>query len=192
MSIQDQFTGIQEQYTSTVKQTQEAWVGIVESLTDNLQSFGKQSPFAVVDPAEAIDQVFDFWEKTLEAQREVAKQLVGVTVAAGERVRTQAEQLGSVVREQAEQVTSAAREQAEQVTGAARQQAEAVREQAEAAEKAERAQAAAARRAEREQAKARYEDLTKVELQDQLASRELPKTGNVDELRARLVADDLS
>jgi hypothetical protein len=174
MSIQDQFTGIQEQYTSTVKQTQDAWVGIVESLTENLQSFGKQSPFAVVDPAEAIDQVFDFWEKTLEAQREVAKQLVGVTVAAGERVRTQAEQLGSVVREQAEQVTGAAREQAE------------------AAEKAERAQAAAARRAEREQAKARYEDLTKVELQDELASRELPKTGNVDELRARLVADDLS
>ena len=169
MSIQDQFTGIQEQYTSTVKQTQDAWVGIVESLTENLQSFGKQSPFPVVDPAEAIDQVFDFWEKTLEAQREVAKQLVGVTVAAGERVRTQAEQLGSVVREQAEQVTSAAREQAQ-----------AVREQAEAA-----------RRAERAQVEARYEDLTKVELQDELASRELPKTGNVDELRARLVADDL-
>jgi hypothetical protein len=170
MSIQDQFTGIQEQYTSTVKQTQDAWVGIVESLTENLQSFGKQTPFAVVDPAEAIDQVFDFWEKTLEAQREVAKQLVGVTVAAGERVRTQAEQLGSVVREQAEQVTSAAREQAQ-----------AVREQAEAA-----------RRAERAHVEARYEDLTKVELQDELASRELPKTGNVDELRARLVADDLS
>jgi hypothetical protein len=152
-----------------VKQTQDAWVGIVESVTDNLQSFGKQSPFAVVDPTEAIDQVFDFWEKSLEAQREVAKQLVGVTVAATDRVRTQAEQLGSVVREQAETVTNVAREQAQ-----------AVREQVEAA-----------RRAEREQVKARYEDLTKVELQDELASRELPKTGNVDELRARLVADDL-
>ena len=166
---------IQDQYTSTVKQTQDAWVGIVESLTGNLQSFGtvpgfgKQSPFAVVDPNEAIDQVFDFWEKTLEAQREVAKQLVGVTVAAGERVRTQAEQLGSVVREQAETVTSAAFEQAQ-----------AVREQAAAVRKAERAEVAA-----------QYEDLTKAELQDELASRELPKTGNVDELRARLVADDL-
>lgn len=182
---------IQDQYIGTVRQTQQAWTGIVESLTENLQSFGKQSPFPTVDPTEAIDQVFDFWEKTLETQREVAKQLVGATVAAGERVRTQAEEFGSVVREQAEQVTGAVREQAEQVTGAAREQAKAAREQAEAAEKAERAQAAAARRAEREQVKARYEDLTKVELQDQLDGRDLPKTGNVDELRARLVADDL-
>jgi membrane protein involved in colicin uptake len=182
---------IQDQYIDTVRQTQQAWTGIVESLTENVQSFGKQSPFPTVDPTEAIDQVFDFWGKTLETQREVAKQLVGATVAAGERVRTQAEEFGSVVREQAEQVTGAAREQAE----AAREQAEAAekaeRAQAEAAEKAERAQAAAARRAEREQVKARYEDLTKVELQDALASRELPKTGNVDELRERLVADDL-
>jgi hypothetical protein len=161
---------IQDQYIDTVRQSQQAWTGIVESLTENLQSFGKQSPFPVVDPTEAIDQVFDFWEKTLETQREVAKQLVGATVAAGERVRTQAEEFGSVVREQAEQVT-----------GAAREQAEAAREQAEAA-----------KRARREQVAATYEDHTKVQLQDELAARDLPKTGNVDELRARLVADDLS
>ena len=54
-----------------------------------------------------------------------------------------------------------------------------------------------ARQAEREQARQahkrareRYEGLTKAELSDQLAKRELPKTGNVDELIERLVEAD--
>jgi hypothetical protein len=153
---------MQDQYTQTVRQTQEAWAGIVESLTDNVQAFTKSTPVTTIDPTTAIDQVFDFWFKTLEAQREVLKQIAGASVAAGERVRSQAEQLGSVVREQGESVKQAAREQAE-----------------------------AAERAEREQVISKYEDLTKAELQDELAGRELPKTGTVDELRERLIADDL-
>ena len=54
-----------------------------------------------------------------------------------------------------------------------------------------------ARRVEREQAKhahdkarERYEGLTKAELSDLLGQRELPKTGNVDELVERLVEAD--
>ena len=54
-----------------------------------------------------------------------------------------------------------------------------------------------ARRVEREQAKRahdkareRYEGLTKAELSDQLDKRDLPKTGNVDELVERLVEAD--
>ena len=53
------------------------------------------------------------------------------------------------------------------------------------------------RQAEREQARRahnrareRYEGLTKAELSDQLARRELPKTGNVDDLIERLVEAD--
>ena len=54
-----------------------------------------------------------------------------------------------------------------------------------------------ARKAEREQAKhahdkarERYEGLTKAELNDLLDKRDLPKTGNVDELIERLVEAD--
>jgi hypothetical protein len=76
-----------------------------------------------------------------------------------------------------------------------------VREQAESAgKKAEQAGqdvAREARRVEREQAKRahdkareRYEGLTKAELSDQLDKRQLPKTGNVDELVERLVEAD--
>jgi hypothetical protein len=66
----------------------------------------------------------------------------------------------------------------------------AVREQA---EKAEQERAREARKAEREQARQareRYEGQTKAELIDQLAERDLPKTGNVDELIERLVEAD--
>ena len=48
---------------------------------------------------------------------------------------------------------------------------------------------AQARRAH-DQARERYEGWTKAELSDELADRNLPKTGNIDELIERLVADD--
>jgi hypothetical protein len=50
-------------------------------------------------------------------------------------------------------------------------------------------QAVQARRAHK-MARERYEGLTKAELSDQLAKRELPKTGNVDALIGRLVEAD--
>ena len=61
------------------------------------------------------------------------------------------------------------------------------------AEKAEQERAREARKAERQQARQareRYEGQTKAELSDQLAARDLPKTGNVDELIERLVEAD--
>ena len=74
---------------------------------------------------------------------------------------------------------------------------QAAREQADQAEQAEKDLAREARKAEREQARhthdkarERYEGLTKAELSDQLDQRNLPKTGNVDELVERLIEAD--
>ncbi len=144
---------LQDQYISAVRQSQDTWVGVVDTFTEGLQkSFALPgaTPFDVVDPSAAIDQVFDFWGKTLEVQRDVSKQFAGLTLAVAEKARTQAESVGAAVREQAESAV----------------------------------------RAVREQAAHKYADLTKAELQDELDRRNLPKTGNVDELRARLVEDD--
>ena len=165
---------IQDQYTSSIRQATQTWAGVTEAFTDNVQkAFGRSgSPFQLVDPNAAIDQVFDFWEQTLEVQRGVAKQVVGVSVAAAEKVRTQAESIGTVVREQGESVTQAVREQGEFVTQAVREHVESVQQEV------------------RDQAVKKYDGLTKPELQDELASRDLPKTGNVHELRERLMADD--
>ncbi|MDX6308008.1 MAG: colicin import rane protein [Nocardioidaceae bacterium] len=144
---------IQDQYTSTLRKSQETWAGVMETLTENVQkAFGTPAnPFTSIDPTAAIDQVFDFWERTLEVQRDVAKQLVGATVAASEKVRSQAETVGAAFRDQAASVYDAANKQTTKT----------------------------------------YDGMTKAELQDELAKRDLPKTGNVDELRERLIADDL-
>ena len=108
-------------------------------------------------------------EQSLEAQRTVAKQLVGATISAGEKVREQVESVSAVERQNADAIGKALREQADAVTATFESAAATVREQA---------------------AKT-YDDLTKAELQEELGARNLPKTGTVDELRERLVADDL-
>jgi hypothetical protein len=78
-------------------------------------------------------------------------------------------------------------EQAAQAEQAVREQAEkAGQERARQARKTEREQA----RQAHDQARERYEGLTKAELSDRLAERDLPKTGNVDELTERLIEDD--
>jgi len=155
---------IHDQYLDSFRQTQENWAGVVEYFTKDLQRTFEQpfNPFAVVDPNETIDQIFDFWGKSLEVQRDVVKQLVGTSLAATEKVREQVESAGAAAREQADSVNDALRKQATATTEAFR-----------------------------EQTAKTYDALTKDELQDELAARNLPKTGNVDELRERLVADDL-
>jgi gas vesicle protein len=162
---------IQDQYIETFRQTQETWADVVKSFTvDTPWTFGQPSPlFSYIDPNKTIDQVFDFWEKSLEAQRTVAKQLVGATISAGDTFREQVESVSAVVRQNVDSVGEALREQADSVTSTLQSAASAVRDEA---------------------AKT-YDDLTKAELQEELGARGLPKSGNVDELRERLVADDL-
>jgi len=95
-------------------------------------------------------------------------------------------------------LSGAVREQAESVGGLVRGQAESARDfMHEQAGQAEKELAREARQAEREQARhardkarERYEGLTKAELSDRLDQRNLPKTGNVDELVERLVEAD--
>jgi len=151
---------IQDQYIETFRQTQETWAETVKSFTNDVQrTFAQPTKFfSYVDPNETIDQVFDFWEKSLEVQRDLAKQLVGASISAGEKVREQAESVGAAMRQQADTFTATLQSAADAV---------------------------------RVRAGKSYDDLTKAELQDELGARNLPKTGNVDELRERLVADDL-
>jgi len=165
---------VSEQYANTVRQAQETMASMMESFASNTQkAFGQPvGPFGVVDPTAGIDQVFDFLGKTLEVQRDFAKKLAGVTASVGETVREQATSVGEAVREQATSAGELVREQAISVGELAREHTDSVQ------------------RAAQEQAAKKYEQLTKVELADELDRRDLPKTGNVDELRARLIEDD--
>jgi len=165
---------VSEQYANTVRQAQETMASMMESFASNTQkAFGQPvGPFGTADPTAGIDQVFDFLGKTLEVQRDFAKKLAGVTASVGETARAQATSVGEAVREQATSAGELVREQAISVGELAREHTDSVQ------------------RAAQEQAAKKYEQLTKVELADELDRRDLPKTGNVDELRARLIEDD--
>jgi hypothetical protein len=121
--------------------------------------------------------------------------------AAGDNVREQAVKAEQAAHEQAAKVDQAEKELGRQARQAEREQAlkaeQAAREQAAKADQAEKELARQARQAEREharraheRARQRYEGLTKAQLSDLLAKRDLPKTGNIDELIERLVEAD--
>jgi hypothetical protein len=107
-------TTIQEQYTSVLRRTQDSWAELVESVLDDVQR-GLQypvNPFSVVDPSAAIDEVFDFQEKLLGLQRDIAKRVAGVGVSIAENAQAQAKTVGEAVREQADVVKKGVRQQA--------------------------------------------------------------------------------
>ena len=143
-----------------------------------------------VDLVPAVERYFELVHRTVEINRHLAVRCAEAVGALSGVVRERAESASDLVHEKAEAADNVMREQAEKAQRAALEQAEKV-------EQAEKALARQARQADREQARRahkrareRYEGRTKAELSDQLAKRELPKTGNVDELIERLVEAD--
>ena len=158
-----------------------------------------------VDLVPAVERYFELVQRTVDINRRLTvrwAQAVGTlsgavrekAESAGDLAREKAEAANNVMREQAEKAQQAVLERVKKAEQAEKGLAQAAREQA---QKAEQGLARQARQAEREQARRahkrareRYEGLTKAELSDQLAKRELPKTGNVDALIERLVEAD--
>ena len=140
-----------------------------------------------VDLVPAVERYFELVQRTVNINRHLAVRCAEAVGTLSGVVREKAESTGDLVREKAEAASNVMREQAEKAQQAA----------LEKAEQAEKGLAHQARQAQREQARRahkrareRYEGLAKAELSDQLAKRELPKTGNVDALIERLVEAD--
>ena len=160
------------------------WAQAVGALSGVVREKAQSTGDLVREKAEAADNVMR--EQAEKAQQAVLEQ--------AEKAEQAEKGLAQAAREQAEKAKQAAREQTAREQTAREQ---AAREQAQKAEQAEQELARQARQAEPEQAgrahkraRERYEGLTKAELSDQLAKRELPKTGNVDALIERLVTSD--
>lgn len=197
---------LQQEYTTTARRTQDAWTNAADAWTANVQKVTDQVrtpmlPVVATDATALVEQWFDFTERVNKVNREYILNLTGVADAFGGAVRQHVEGLGEALRDQVQAVSETAKEQVDKLAQAEREQIERLgqveQEQVERAEQAEREQARAARNAERQQARQarqsareRYEGLTKVELADELGRRDLPKSGNVDELIERLVDND--
>ena len=184
-SITKQYSAAASQASDATEKAAEFWTQGVEKLTDRLPALLPQ-----IDLVPAIERYFDFVQRAVSLNRTIAVEWAQAVGALSRAARERAESASEVVRERAESAGEVVRERAESFERTAS-------EQAEKAEKAQEELAREARRIERqnareahEKARARYEGMNKAELSDLLAKRDLPKTGNIDELIERLVEAD--
>ena len=183
-----------ESYTAVATKAREATEKSVESWKQGAKSFTDQAnvvaKMPAVDLTQPVARYFDFVQKSVDLNRDLATRWAELVTSMTGTVREQAEKVSSIVKDQTDRAADVATESAHKAE-------ELAQEQADLAEKAEKEQERLARQAERAaakeaKAKARepYEELTKAELSDQLAERGLPKSGNVEELIERLVSAD--
>jgi hypothetical protein len=173
-STTERYSAAASQSASTVERIADFWAQGSQRLSDHMLPGLPQ-----VDLVPVVERYFEFVQRTVDISRNLTLMWAEAAGTLSGAVREQAESVGGLVREQAGSARDFVHEQAEQV-----KQAE--QELAREARKADREQA---RRAH-EEARQRYEGLTKAELSDLLDKRNLPKTGNVDELVERLVEAD--
>jgi len=171
-----------ESYTAVATQARQA-----TEITDQANVV---SQLPTVDLTQPVARYFEFVQKSVDLNRDLATRWAELVTSMSGAVRDQAEKISDIAKDQTEAVANVATDQAAKAEQLAREQAEqaeqAQKEQARLARQAERAEAKAAH----EKAREPYEELTKAELSDQLAERGLPKSGNVEELIERLVSAD--
>lgn len=172
-SMTRQYSSATSRARGAVDKTADFWTQGARTLADRLPGLPQ------IDLIPAVERYFDFVQGTVDINRRLTIKLAEAAGTLSELVRDRAESAGDIVRDKAESAERTARQQAEQT-----EQAE--KERAREARFAERRQA----RQAHDRARERYEGLTKAELSDQLAKRQLPKSGNIDDLIERLVEAD--
>ena len=173
-STTQRYSAAASQSASTAEKIADFWTQGSQRLSDYMLPGLPQVGLVPV-----VERYFEFVQRTVDISRDLTIKWAEAAGTLSGAVREQAESVGGLVRGQAESARDFMHEQAGQT-----QQAE--KELAREARQAEREQA----RHARDKARERYEGLTKAELSDRLDQRNLPKTGNVDELVERLVEAD--
>ena len=180
-SMTRQYSSATSRARSAVDKTADFWAQGARTMTDRLPGLPQ------IDLIPAVERYFDFVQQTVDINRRLTIKWAEAAGTLSEMVRDRAESAGNLVREKAESAGDLVRDKAESAERTAREQAEQTeKERARESRFAERRQA----RQAHDKARERYEGFTKAELSDQLAKRQLPKSGNIDELIERLVEAD--
>jgi hypothetical protein len=116
----DQFVDIAKRSQEAVTAAVRNWADTVQSFTGNLTAGQAQLP----DPQSVVEGYFDFAEKVLANQRQLATQFVSASVKAGETVQ---EQVSKVTEQVTAQTVNGADVAAEKVTEATARTARAAR-----------------------------------------------------------------
>ncbi|HEY1921034.1 MAG TPA: SAP domain-containing protein [Streptosporangiaceae bacterium] len=158
------------QARTAVERTADIWAQGARTLTGILPGIPQ------LDLVPAVERYFDFVQHTVEVNRDFALRWARAASSVSGTAHGQAETAKQVTREKAEQVSERAKEKA----------ATAEHDLVTEAHRVERERA----RREYASARARYQSMTKADLSDQLGQRDLPKTGDKEELLERLVEAD--
>jgi hypothetical protein len=185
MTLQDQYVNGARSARTALTDAATSWAGSIKDAAAQVPA-----PFAMLNATALITQSVTFARQLQQANLEYAVNLLRALSVAGEAAGQYRDSVGSVLRNQVNALSDSVHEQVNKTD-------QIVQEQAERAEQAERDEVRQARAAERREARQahqtareRYEGKTKTELADELSTRDLPKTGNVDELIDRLADAD--
>jgi hypothetical protein len=173
MTVTETYTERALQLQDTVAETMFIWLKPVQSLMKSIP--GSRS--GLFDPGNVMEEAVNLTRRLVEVN---AKYMDDLTTA----VREHMAGLASVVNEGAFAAAKSASAQVEKVSAT-------VEEQAHEVERAERSAARRVKKVAHDSAAEQYQDMAKVELSEELAQRGLPKSGNLDELRERLIESDL-
>jgi hypothetical protein len=183
-SMTRQYSAAASRARNAVDKTADLWTDGARTVTGRLPGLPQ------LDLVPAVERYFDLVHRTVEINRRLAVRWAEAAGTLSGAAREKAESAGEAMRGKAEAASDIARRQAQQAELAAREQAaKADQAEKELARKARQAEREQARRAH-ERARQRYEGLPKAQLSDLLAKRNLPKTGNIDELIERLAEAD--
>jgi len=185
MTLQDQYVNGARSARTALTDAATSWAGSIKDAAAQVPA-----PFAMLNATALITQSVTFARQLQQANLEYAVNLLRALSVAGEAAGQYRDSVGSVLRNQVNALSDSVHEQVNKTD-------QIVQEQAERAEQAERDEVRQARAAERREARQahqtareRYEGKTKTELADELSTRDLPKTGNLDELIDRLADAD--
>lgn len=198
VNVTKQYSAATSQVGEAVEKATDLWT---RGMREIIGRTYRTTTLPQVDLVPAVERYFDIVQRTLDVNRSLTVRWATAASALSGAVADRAESAGDVARERAGSASELVREKADTLEQTSREQAaqaaKVSRKQAEQAEKADHERAEEARKLERERsrqarqrARERYEGMTKAELSDLLARRNLPKTGNVDELVKRLIDSD--
>ena len=161
------------QAQATMTDMASGWYRPTKALLKSVPTTG----YGFLNPTEAFAQASRLSQRLAEVNIEYVQDLAGA-------VRKHLTGLASILKDEMATTAKVTTHQVEKFEEAAADQADEI-------QRAERAALRRARKSARDAAAERYQEMTKVELSEELAARNLPKSGNVDELRDRLTEADL-
>lgn len=187
MTSTEQYTTAAHQFKDATERSANLWKQGAQAMT---QQADLLSRFPKIDPTAGVQRYFELLQTAVDANRDLATKWADAVTAMSVAVVNPFTAVTDVARKQLETVADAATSQAEVVEEAAVRQAEQAEDEAKAQARRVRAAERAAEKAAQEKAREPYQGLTKAELSEKLTERDLPKSGNVDELVDRLVESD--